>query len=291
MPTKILIIGAHGQLARNTTRVFLRDTDAKLTLHLRRATRLKNPDPSRVTIVEGDVLDRSALEVAGAVYKRTCLWVDTSKWLDRVPALIETWYAGQESGTAPGEMLSGAFSPSGKLPATFERRWEDNAVYRSYYPVRDNNVIYSEGIFVGYRHFDQSGRKPLFPFGYGLSYTKFKLGSLAVTPDTLAGDGPVTVAFDVTNVGRREGAEVVQVYVGDRHAPVPRPPKELKGFVKVTLKPGESKRAQVTLNRRAFSYYDVVAKQWTAAPGEFDILVGASSQQIDLRGHVQLRGN
>jgi len=95
-------------------------------------------------------------------------------------------------------------------------------------------VIYSEGIFVGYRHFDQSGRKPLFPFGYGLSYTKFKLGSLAVTPDTLAGDGPVTVAFDVTNVGRREGAEVVQVYVGDRHAPVPRPPKELKGFVKVT---------------------------------------------------------
>jgi beta-glucosidase len=231
--------------------------------------------------------------------------VDMSKWLERVPALVETWYAGQESGTALGELLVGAFSPSGKLPATFERRWEDSAVYRSYYPTApsgqkgeatgDKKVIYSEGVFVGYRHFDQSGRKPLFPFGYGLSYTKFKLGALAVTPDTLDGDGPITVAFDVTNTGHRDGAEVVQVYVGDKHAPVPRPPKELKGFVKVSLKPGETKRAQVTLNRRAFSYYDVVAKQWTAAPGEFEILVGTSSQQIELRGRVQIyvqpRGN
>jgi beta-glucosidase len=231
--------------------------------------------------------------------------VDMTKWLDRVPALVETWYAGQEAGTALGELLVGAFSPSGKLPATFERRWEDSAVYKSYYPMApagqkseaagDKKVIYSEGIFVGYRHFDQSGRKPLFPFGYGLSYTRFKLGALAVTPDTLDGDGPITVAFDVTNVGRREGAEVAQVYVGDKHAPVPRPPKELKGFVKVSLKAGETKRAQVTLNRRAFSYYDVVSKQWTAAPGEFEILVGTSSQQIDLRGqvqvHAELHGN
>jgi beta-glucosidase len=222
-----------------------------------------------------------------------------------VPALVETWYAGQEAGTALGELLVGAFSPSGKLPATFERRWEDSAVYKSYYPMApagqkseaagDKKVIYSEGIFVGYRHFDRSGRKPLFPFGYGLSYTRFKLGALAVTPDTLDGDGPITVAFDVTNVGQREGAEVAQVYVGDKHAPVPRPPKELKGFVKVSLKAGETKRAQVTLNRRAFSYYDVVSKQWTAAPGEFEILVGTSSQQIDLRSqvqvHAQLHGN
>ena len=173
--------------------------------------------------------------------------VDMSKWLDRVPALVETWYAGQESGTALGELLVGAFSPSGKLPATFERRWEDSAVYRSYYPTApsgqatgDKKVIYSEGVFVGYRHFDQSGRKPLFPFGYGLSYTKFKLGALAVTPDALEGDAPITVAFDVTNAGHREGAEVVQVYVGDKHAPVPRPPKELKGFVKVSLAPGRN---------------------------------------------------
>ncbi len=223
--------------------------------------------------------------------------VDMTKWIDRVPAVVETWYAGQEAGTALGELLVGDVNPSGKLPATFERRWEDSAVVHSYYPATaagdkvDKKVVYSEGVFVGYRHFDQTGRKPLFPFGHGLSYTKFKLGALAVTPETLDGDGPITVAFDVTNVGRREGAEVAQVYVADKHAPVPRPIKELKGFVKVSLKPGETKRAQVTLNRRAFSYYDVAAKQWTAAPGEFEILVGTSSREIALRGRVQLRGN
>jgi len=223
--------------------------------------------------------------------------VDMTKWIDRVPAVVETWYAGQEAGTALGELLVGEFNPSGKLPATFERRWEDSAVFHSYYPATpagdkaDKKVVYSEGVFVGYRHFDQTGRKPLFPFGHGLSYTKFKLGALAVSPETLEGDGPITVAFDVTNVGHRDGAEVVQVYVGDKHAPVARPPKELKGFVKVSLKPGESKRAQVTLNRRAFSYYDAAAKQWTAAPGEFEILVGTSSQEIALRGRVQLHGN
>ncbi len=218
--------------------------------------------------------------------------VDMTRWIDRVPAIVETWYTGQESGTALGELLVGAVNPSGKLPATFERRWEDSAAVRSYYPNAsgsEKKVIYSEGVFVGYRHFDQTGRKPLFPFGHGLSYTKFKLGGLAVTPDTLDGDGPITVAFDVTNVGRREGAEVAQVYVGDKHAPVPRPPKELKGFAKVSLKPGETRRAQVTLNRRAFSYYDVAAKQWTAAPGEFEILVGTSSQEIALRGGVRVK--
>jgi beta-glucosidase len=218
--------------------------------------------------------------------------VDMTRWLDRVPAVIQTWYPGQEGGTALAGLITGAFSPSGKLPATFERRWEDNATFHSYYPASptEKKVAYSEGVFVGYRHFDQTGRKPLFPFGHGLSYTKFKLGALAISPDTLdaSGDGALTVSFDVTNVGAREGAEVAQIYVGDRHAPVPRPPKELKGFVKINLKPGETKRAQVTLNRRAFSYFDVGGNRWTAAPGEFEILVGTSAQQIELRGRVQL---
>ncbi len=222
--------------------------------------------------------------------------VDMTRWIERVPAVIETWYAGQESGTALGELVIGAFSPSGKLPATFERRWEDSSSFHSYYPAapagnasNEKKVAYSEGVLVGYRHFDQSGRKPLFPFGHGLSYTKFKLGALAITPDALDGDGPITVAFDVTNVGRRAGAEVAQVYVADKHAPVPRPPKELKGFVKVKLQPGETRRAQVTLNRRAFSYYDVAARQWSAAPGEAEILVGTSSQEIELRGRVVVK--
>ena len=227
--------------------------------------------------------------------------VDMTRWIDRVPAVVETWYAGQEGGTALAQLMAGAFSPSGKLPATFERRWEDSAVFHSYYPQSrsDMKVAYSEGLLVGYRHFDQSGVKPLFPFGHGLSYTRFKLAALGISPETLEGaasppqsaspPAAVTVSFDVTNVGRRTGAEVVQVYVADHHAPVPRPPKELKGFVKVSLQPGETRRAQVTLDRRALSYFDVASKQWTAAPGEFEILVGTSSQKIDLRGKLTLR--
>jgi beta-glucosidase len=218
--------------------------------------------------------------------------VDMLKWIDKVPAVIQTWYPGQEGGTALAQLLVGGFSPSGKLPATFERRWEDNATFRSYYPQNprpDMKVAYSEGVFGGYRHFDQTGIKPLFPFGYGLSYTRFNLADLQVSPAALEGDGPVTVSFAITNIGARAGAEVVQVYVGDRHAPLPRPPKELKGFVKVALKPGETRRAQVRLDRRAFSYYDAAAQRWAAAPGDFEILVGTSSQQIDLRGKVTLR--
>lgn len=145
---------------------------------------------------------------------------------------------------------------------------------------------YSEGVFLGYRHFDKSNVKPLFPFGYGLSYTTFKYGALAVTPDTVQGDAPVTVSFDLTNTGLREGEETAEVYVGEPNATVPRPIKELKGFAKVDLKPGETKTVSVTLNRRAFSYYDVKTRQWTANPGIFEIKVGSSSQKIELTGQV-----
>ncbi|HET6149734.1 MAG TPA: glycoside hydrolase family 3 C-terminal domain-containing protein [Polyangia bacterium] len=218
--------------------------------------------------------------------------VDMLKWIDRVPAVIQTWYAGQEAGTALAQLLVGAFSPSGKLPASFERRLEDGATFRSYYPQAPRpsmKVAYSEGVFVGYRHFDHSGIKPLFPFGHGLSFTRFKLADLRISPEALDGDAPVTVSFAITNIGARAGAEVVQVYVADHHAPVPRPPKELKGFAKISLEPGESRRAQVQLDRRAFSYFDVGAQRWTAAPGDFEILVGTSSQSIELRGKVTLR--
>ena len=214
--------------------------------------------------------------------------VDMRKWVDKTPALLEAWYSGQEGGTALAEILFGKVNPSGKLPASFDRRWEDNAAYDSYYPDAQNQIRYSEGVFEGYRHYDQSKTKPLFPFGYGLSYTNFIYGSLAVTPDSLEGDGAVTVSFDVTNNGDREGAEISEVYVGDGHAPLPRPVKELKGFVKVRLKPGETRRVVVPLNRRSFSYYDEKLGQWIAAPGDFDILVGPSSAQVELKGKVKL---
>jgi beta-glucosidase len=167
-----------------------------------------------------------------------------------------------------------------------ERRWEDNAVHDSYYPKSsEKKVEYTEGLFVGYRHFDKSGIKPLFPFGYGLSYTSFAYKNLTVAP---AADH-TTVAFDVTNTGARAGAEVAQVYVGDRHASVPRPVKELKGFAKVQLNPGETKHVQVSLDRRAFSYYDVKAHKWAMAPGDFDIFVAHSSAEIELTGKVTLQ--
>ena len=139
---------------------------------------------------------------------------------------------------------------------------------------------------MGYRHFDKSGIKPLFPFGYGLSYTTFAFKNLTVSP--ASGDQLVTVAFDVSNTGARSGAEVAQVYVGDKHAKVPRPVKELKGFARVELNPGETKHVQVTLDRRAFSYYDVKSHSWTVAPGDFDIYVARSSAEIELTGKATL---
>jgi len=217
--------------------------------------------------------------------------VDMSAWLERVPAVIQTWYAGQEGGTALAEIILGDVNPSGRLPVTFERRREDNPAHASYYPAAAgaNRVEYSEGVFVGYRGYEKTGTKPLFPFGYGLSYTAFRYSDLKVTPVPNAPDGTTyEVSFEVKNAGEREGADVAQVYVGDTHSKLPRPPRELKGFAKVSLRPGESRRVTVRLDRRALSYYDVASKQWRADPGDFDILVGRSSEQIELRGKLKL---
>jgi beta-glucosidase len=216
--------------------------------------------------------------------------VDMTQWIDNVPGVIEAWYPGQEGGIALAQILFGEYSPSGKLPASFERQWEDNATFHSYYPKPgEKQVEYSEGVFLGYRHFDRASVKPLFPFGYGLSYTTFAYSNLKVSPDTGNLSQPVTVSFDLRNTGKREGAEVAQVYVGDTHATAPRPVKELKGFTRVQLKPGESRHVVVTLDRRAFSFYDVNKKDWSAEPGRFGILVGSSSQKVELQGAFTLQ--
>jgi beta-glucosidase len=213
--------------------------------------------------------------------------VDMAPWIDRVPALLQAWYPGQEGGTALAQLIFGDANPSGKLPITIERRWEDNPAHDTYYPKStDKKVAYTEGVFVGYRGYDKSGVTPLFPFGYGLSYTTFAYKSLSVSSPSASGD--VEVRFDVTNTGSRAGAEVVQVYVGDRHSIVPRPVKELKGFSKVNLNAGETKQVSVTLDRRAFSYYDIKKHDWTVEPGDFEILVGSSSAKIELNGKVTL---
>ncbi len=215
--------------------------------------------------------------------------VDTRDWLDSVPALLHIWFAGQEGGTAAAEILIGMVNPSGRLPATFERRPEDNPSYAHHYPEPGSRrILYKEGVFVGYRGYETNGVSPLFPFGYGLSYTTFTYANLVITPQ-LTSDGTVEVAFDVTNTGARTGADVAQVYVADSEASVPRPPKELKGFAKVSLEPGETQRVTIKLARRALSYYDINGKDWRAEPGEFGILVGRSSADIVLRDTLTLK--
>jgi beta-glucosidase len=231
--------------------------------------------------------------------------VRTEGWIDRIPALLHAWYPGQEGGTAVAKILFGEVSPSGKLPISWERRWEDSATYNSYYdpnlpagPGGDRrdpsgkargHVKYSEGVFLGYRHFDRTGVKPLFPFGYGLSYTTFEYRNLKIAPVNAIGNTPVNVSFDITNTGKRAGAEVAEVYVGDPHSKIERPVKELKGFSKVYLKPGETRHVTVALNRRAFSYYDVNKNAWTVEPAEYTISVGSSSEQIRFSGHVNMK--
>ena len=220
--------------------------------------------------------------------------VDMSGWLDGVPALIQAWYPGQEGGTALAQVLFGEVNPSGRLPVTFERRWEDNPAHASYYPMTADTkrVEYKEGIFVGYRGYERNNTKPLFPFGHGMSYTTFKYSNLSIKPikgGERSSAGPrYEVSFDVQNTGSREGADVAQVYIGDTHAKVLRPAKELKGFAKVSLRPGETRRLVVPLDVRALSYYDASARQWRAEPGDFEVLVGRSSEQIELRGKLTL---
>ena len=214
--------------------------------------------------------------------------VDMTPFLEATPALLHVWYSGDEGARAMAQIVFGEVNPSGKLPVSFERRWEDNATYNSYYDKSGSKrVQYSEGVFLGYRHFDKSAVKPAFPFGFGLSYTTFRYGGLKV--GAAAADGTVAVSFAVTNSGTRAGAEVAEVYVGEKHPKIERPVKELKSFARIELKPGETRTVTVNLDRRAFSYYDVGAKRWTMDAGEYAVLVGRSSAEIELEGKVEMK--
>ena len=213
--------------------------------------------------------------------------VDMQPWIDSLSVLMHGWYSGEQGGTALAQLLFGEHSPSGRLPISLERRWEDNATHDSYYPNDGpRRVKYTEGIFVGYRHFDHDNIKPLFPFGFGLSYSTFAYKNVSISPVT---SGSATVSFDVTNTGSRPASDVAQVYVGDTHNTVPRPPKELKGFRKVFLNAGETKHVSIPLDARSFSYYDVKSHAWKADPGQYNIYVGPSSADIQLQGKVNFR--
>ena len=216
--------------------------------------------------------------------------VSMTRWSEDVGGLLQAWYPGQEGGTAIAEILFGDVNPSGKLPATFEKLWEENATAASYYDEdKDKRVTYKEGVFLGYRHFDKINIKPMFPFGFGLSYTTFEYRNANIHPKSFTSDQSVTVTFDVTNTGKREGAEIAQVYVRDVESSVPRPMKELKAFQKVRLKPGEKRNVTMELDRSAFSFYDVKQNGWNTEAGEFEILIGSSSRDMKLKQAIVLR--
>jgi beta-glucosidase len=213
--------------------------------------------------------------------------VDASRWIDHVAALLQNWYPGQEGGTALAEVVFGDVNPSGRLPISWERNLKDNPSIAYYYPTPGTLTIpYKDDVFVGYRGYEHNGVKPLFPFGFGLSYTSFKYSGLDIHP--AGGGGAYEVSFDVTNTGTRAGADVAQVYVSEDHPEVSRPPQELKGFARVALDPGQTRHVTVPLDARSFSWYDEKAAAWHADAGGFTVHVSRSSADPQLEGKVKL---
>ena len=212
--------------------------------------------------------------------------VEMDSWLDKVPALLQAWYPGMEGGNALARILFGDVNPSGKLAATFPKRLEDSPAHAlGAYPGTNGTVTYTEGLFVGYRWFDAKNIKPLFPFGFGLSYTTFKYSNLQLASGI---DGTVTAQFEIENTGSRAGAEVAQLYVHPEKPGVMRPEKELKGFKKVFLKPGEKQTLTIPLTQGAFAYFDPDKMGWIAEKGDFKILVGGSSRDLALQAEYNL---
>ena len=236
---------------------------------------------------------------------------DSLGWIDQVGAYLHTFYPGQNGGQALAEILSGKVNPSGKLPVTFERRITDNPAYATFpNPVNQHptQIAYSEGLYVGYRGYEKSKIKPLYAFGHGLSYTEFGFSNLKIKPSAQNDDNSLTkvslseskpevdnenhdladVSFTVTNSGKRAGAEVAQLYVGQENPTVDRPIKELKGFKRVYLQPGESETVTLPLNLRSFAYWDEATQKWIALPGTYKVSVGAASDDIKLKGQFSL---
>ena len=209
-------------------------------------------------------------------------------WLHDVKGLVHAWYPGQEGNIAVAEILFGITNPSGKLPVSFEQKPEDNATFNSYWDTDgDKHVFFSEGIFLGYRHFDKTGIKPRFPFGYGLSYTTFEYSDIKVNKTKFDLNENVEVSFTIKNTGNYDGAEIAQLYISDPESGLPRPVKELKGFSKVFLARNEEKTVTFNLGSEAFSYFNKEKGGWITEPGKFEILIGSSSEDIRLRTEIE----
>jgi len=209
-------------------------------------------------------------------------------WKDKVEGILETWFAGEEIGNAIADVILGNYNPSGKLPITFPKRWEDCSAFKTY-KAQDSISEYSDGIFVGYRHFDAANIEPLYPFGYGLSYTNFEFNDLKVQEFTKENTHYFKVSLNLKNTGKLSGAEVVQLYVSAIDPKIERAPKELKAFRKISLGSGETSRVEFNINKNAFSYYDTGTKQWVTDPGKYEILVGNSSRNIKLKEAISIK--
>ena len=236
------------------------------------------------------------IEAVAAANEKTIVVLNTGSpitmhWVDQIGALVQAWYPGQEAGNTIADVLFGDINPSGKLPTTFPRRLQDNPAYINY-PGEDGQVHYGEGIFVGYRYYDEKEIDPLFPFGHGLSYTTFAYRNLVLSPIQVEqGDEiQIRVHVAVENVGPRAGKEVVQLYVHDVTSRLRRPQRELKRFTKVSLEPGETKTVIFQLDEDALSFYDPAQEAWGVEPGDFEVLVGSSSRDIRLTGRFTLKG-
>jgi beta-glucosidase len=215
-------------------------------------------------------------------------------WLGEVAAVVQAWYPGQEAGNAVADVLFGDAEPGGRLPQTFPRRLEENSAFTSdplTYPGKDGHVAYREGVFVGYRHFDRAGTGTLFPFGFGLSYTTFGWGPVTLSAPTLQPGGSVTVTVPVTNIGERAGSDVVQIYVRPLESRVERPVKELRGFAKLALGPGESGEAAVTLTARDLAFFDADAGSWLATAGHYEVLAASDAESVRSAAELRLESD
>jgi beta-glucosidase len=231
------------------------------------------------------------IEAVAAANPRTVVVLNSGypvlmPWVRDVRSILDMWYPGQEGGLATADLLIGAAVPGGKLPVTFPARESDAPTATSplRYPGVNGQEYYSEGVFGGYRWYDQNGIEPLFPFGFGLSYTTFGYSHLKPKSD---GKTP-RVQFTVTNTGARNGTEVAQVYVGQLPTAVPTPPKQLAGVARLTLRPGHSKRVTVELDPRSLSYWDTASQRWVTPSGDVSVLVGSSSRDIRLHGVIHV---
>jgi beta-glucosidase len=211
--------------------------------------------------------------------------LNVQPWIKDAKALIDALYLGQETGNALASVIFGDVNPSGKLPFSFIKTPDQSPATKNYQS-KDLKVRYDEGVFVGYRYLDQNKLEPAFPFGFGLSYTTFEYSNIKVAEK---GDKMYEVSVDIKNTGKVKGDEVAQLYINDKEASVPRPPKELKGFSRVTLEPGETKTVTMKLNPRDFAFWDPASNNWKVEPGDFEIMVGSSSRDIKLNQTLVLK--